>query len=404
MPDFNYKARNKSGKEVSGQIAANTKKDVLDILSRQGLFPISVEDASKGEIDLGKWFARRPPDSVVAAFLQQLAELLNNGVPVLTAFQVLEKQEQNPVLKEVIGDIYERVSEGEGIDSAFAAHSKIFNDLTLSVIQAGTEGAFLEDSLQRTARFMEQQAELKGKIIGAMIYPTILCVVGITVLTVLMIFFVPKFQPIFDSIIDSGGQLPGATTALLTFKSFVGKYGFYLLIALAGLAVYLRFLTMTKGGRKFFDRWKLRIPLLGPIVLRSAVSRFCRVLGTLLENGVPILRALEISSHSTGNSLLEEAVEKSAESVSAGEPLSKPLAEADLLPPQVMAMITVAEESNSLETVLVNIAESIEKEIAKKLDVLVSLLEPMMLLMLAGGVFFIIVGLLLPVFKMTENI
>ena len=404
MPDFNYKARNKSGKEVSGQIAANTKKDVLDILSRQGLFPISVEDANKGEIDLGKWFARRPPDSVVAAFLQQLAELLNNGVPVLTAFQVLEKQEQNPVLKEVIGDIYERVSEGEGIDSAFAAHSKIFNDLTLSVIQAGTEGAFLEDSLQRTARFMEQQAELKGKIIGAMIYPTILCVVGITVLTVLMIFFVPKFQPIFDSIIDSGGQLPGATTALLTFKSFVGKYGFYLLIALAGLAVYLRFLTMTKGGRKFFDRWKLRIPLLGPIVLRSAVSRFCRVLGTLLENGVPILRALEISSHSTGNSLLEEAVEKSAESVSAGEPLSKPLAEADLLPPQVMAMITVAEESNSLETVLVNIAESIEKEIAKKLDVLVSLLEPMMLLMLAGGVFFIIVGLLLPGCKRTENI
>ncbi|MGI5832281.1 MAG: type II secretion system F family protein [Thermoguttaceae bacterium] len=404
MPDFNYKARNKSGKEVSGQIAANTKKDVLDILARQNLYPISVEDVNKGEIDLGKWFARRPPDSVVAAFLQQLAELLNNGVPVLAAFQVLEKQEQNPTLKEVIGDIYERVSEGEGIDVAFAAHPKIFNDLTLSIIQAGTEGAFLEDSLKRTARFMEQQAELKGKIISAMIYPTILCVVGVIVLTVLMVFFVPKFQPIFDSILDNDGQLPGATVVLLGLKRIVGKYGFYILIALGALAVYLRFLTMTKGGRRLFDRWKLKIPLLGPIVLGSAVSRFCRVLGTLLENGVPILRALEISSRSTGNTLLEEAIEKSADSVSSGEPLSKPLAESDLLPPQVMAMITVAEESNSLETVLVNIADSIEREIAKKLDVLVSLLEPMMLLSLAGGVFFIIIGLLLPVFKMTENI
>ena len=404
MPDFKYKARNKSGKDVSGQLSANTKKDVLDILARQNLFPVSVEDANKGEIDLGKWFARRPPDSAVAAFLQQLAELLNNGVPVLTAFQVLEKQEPNPVLKEVISDIYERISEGEAIDSAFAAHSKVFNDLTLSVIQAGTEGAFLEDSLKRTARFMEQQAELKGKIVGAMIYPTILCVVGVIVLTVLLVFFVPKFQPIFDSIIDSGGTLPGATTALLAFKRFAGKYGFYVVIALGAGIAYLRFLTMTKNGKKFFDRWKLKIPLLGPIVLRSAVSRFCRVLGTLLENGVPILRALEISSHSTGNSLLEEAVEKSAESVSSGEPLSKPLADAKLLPPQVMAMITVAEESNSLETVLVNIADSIEKELGKKLDVLVSLLEPMMLLMLAGGVFFIIIGLLLPVFKMTENI
>lgn len=404
MPEFKYRARNKSGKDVSGQLTANSKKDVLETLARQNLFPVSVEDANKGEIDLGKWFSRRPPDTAVAAFLQQLAELLNNGVPVLTAFQVLEKQEQNPALKEVIGDIYERISEGEGIDSAFSAHSKVFNDLTLSVIQAGTEGAFLEDSLKRTARFMEQQAELKGKIIGAMIYPTILCVVGVVVLTVLMVFFVPKFQPIFDSILDSGGTLPGATTALLAFKKFIGKYGLFVLIALAAMAAYLRFLTMTKSGRRFFDQWKLKIPLIGPIVLRSAVARFCRVLGTLLENGVPILRALEISSHSTGNSLLEEAVEKSAESVSSGEPLSKPLADAELLPPQVMAMITVAEESNSLETVLVNISESIEKEISKKLDVLVSLLEPMMLLLLAGGVFFIIIGLLLPVFKMTENI
>ena len=184
---------------------------------------------------------------------------------------------------------------------------------------------------------------------------------------------------------------------------FVGDI-LYILGGLFAIFVWLRFQLATKSGRRFLDSWKLKLPVIGPVAQASSVSKLCRVLGTLLQNGVPILRALEISSHSTGNSLLEEAVEKSAESVSSGEPLSRPLANAELLPPQVMAIITIAEESISLETVLVNIADSIEKEIAKKLDVLVSLLEPMMLLLLAGGVFFIIVGLLLPVFKMTENI
>lgn len=404
MPDYKYKARNKSGKDVLGQITANTKKDVLDMLGRQGLFPLSVEDANKGDINLGKWFSRRPPDTVISNFLQQLADLLDNGVPVLTAFQVLAKQEQNPVLREVIEDIQEQIAEGQGIDTAFASHARVFNDLTISVIRAGAEGAFLEDSLKRTAKFMEQQAELKGKVIGAMIYPMILCVVGVIVVTVLLVFFVPKFEPMFEALVDSGGELPLATVWLLAFKGFFGKYWFWLCGVLGGGFFYLRFLSMTRWGRRALDKWKLKFPLVGPVLLRSAVSRFCRVLGTLLENGVPILRALEISSHSTGNELLSEAVDKSAEAVSAGEPLSRPLSESGILPPQVMAMISVAEESNNLENVLVNVADSIERELSKKLDVMVRLLEPIMLLLLAGGVFFIIIALLLPIFKMTEAV
>lgn len=404
MPDFKYKARNKAGKDVLGQLTANTKKDALDMLSRQGLFPLSVEDANKGDIHIEKWFTRRPPDAVIANFLQQLSDLLENGVPVLTAFQVLAKQEQHPVLREVIENIHEQIAEGQGIDMAFASHARIFSDLTISVIRAGSEGAFLEDALKRTAGFMERQAELKGKVVGAMIYPSILLTVGVLVVTVLLIFFVPKFQPMFDSLVDSGGELPAATVALLAFKAFVGKYGLYLAGALVALGAYFRFLMLSKWGRRMVDKWKLKLPLLGPIMLRGAVSRFCRVFGTLLENGVPILRALDISSHSTGNLVLAEAVEKSAEAVSSGEPLSKPLADSGLFPPQVMAMLTIAEESNNLENVLVNISESLERELSKKLDIMVRLLEPMMLLFLAGGVFFIIIALLLPIFRMTENI
>ncbi len=404
MPEFQYKARNRAGKTLSGQLTANTKKDALDMLARQGLFPISIDDAARGEIHIEKWFARRPPDTVIANFLRQLSELLNNGVPVLAAFQVLSKQEQNPVLREVIEDIYGQIAEGTGIDSAFASHPTVFDDLTISIIRAGSEGAFLEDALKRTAGFMEQQAAMKGRVISAMIYPATLLIVGVIVVTVLLIFFVPKFQPMFDSLIDSGGELPAATKALLAFKAFIGHYGLFLVGGIIALGIVAKIALKTQAGSRMMDRWKLKIPLLGPVVQSSCISRFCRVFGTLLENGVPILRALDISSHSTGNAVLAQAVEKSAEAVSAGDPLSKPLSDSGLFPPQVMAMISIAEESNNLESVLVNVSESIERELTKKLDVMVRMLEPMMLLLLASGVFFIIIALLMPTFRMTENL
>lgn len=404
MPDFRYKAKNQAGKDVQGVLTANTKKDVLDMLARQRMFPISVEDAHQGEIEIGKWFARRPPETLIAAFLQQLADLLDNGVPVLTAFQVLAKQATHSGMKEVIEDIRDQLSEGREIDVAFESHRSVFNDLTISIIRAGAEGAFLEDSLKRTARFMDQQAELRGKVVGAMIYPTILCVVGTVVVTVLLVFFVPKFEPMFASMVDNGKPLPLVTVWLLQFKEACGKYGLYFIGVIIALFIYVRIQMTTRAGRRFVDRWKLKLPLFGPISLNSSVSRLCRVLGTLLENGVPILRALEISSHSTGNILLTDAIEKSVESVAAGEPLSKPLTDSALFPPQIMAMIAIAEESNNLENVLVKVADNIERDISKKLDVLVRLLEPMMLLIMAAAVFYIIIALLLPIFQMTQAV
>ncbi|MDR2757476.1 MAG: type II secretion system F family protein, partial [Planctomycetaceae bacterium] len=384
MTDYVYTARTAAGNNVTGKLTANTKREALETLHRLSLFPISVDDANRGHITI-KLFSRKVADSQIAALLGQLADLLENGVPVLAAFQVLIKQTTQPLLHNVLTDIHDRVADGEAIDNAFSAHSNIFNDLTISIIRAGTEGAFLEDALRRTAKFMEQQAELKGKIISAMIYPSILFFVGISVVVVLLIFFVPQFMPFFDQMTASGQPLPWTTQSLIWMRDVILNYGIYCVGVFVFLGIWIQGQLSTKWGIKVMDRIKLRLPLIGPILLNSAVSRFCRVLGTLLENGVPILRSLDISSQSTGNTILAEAVRCSAENVSSGEPLSKPLADSGIIPPQVMAMISVAEESNTLENVLVNIADTIERNTARQLDTIIRLIEPLMLLVMAGA-------------------
>jgi general secretion pathway protein F/type IV pilus assembly protein PilC len=401
MPDFVYTARTVAGNDVTGKLTANTKRDALETLHRLSLFPISVDDANRGQITI-QLLKRRVADSQVAAVLAQLADLLENGVPVLAAFQILIKQTAHPTLRDVLTDIHDRVADGEAIDNAFSSHSNIFNDLTISIIRAGAEGAFLEDALRRTSKFLEQQAELKGKIIGAMIYPSILFFVGVSVVVVLLLFFVPQFMPFFEQMTAAGHPLPWTTQSLLWMRDAIIGYGIYFVIAVVFAGIWLQGQLSTKWGIQMMDRIKLRSPLIGPLLLNSAVSRFCRVLGTLLENGVPILRSLEISSQSTGNTVLADAVRRSAENVSSGEPLSKPLADSGIIPPQVMAMISVAEESNTLENVLVNIADTIERNTTRQLDTIIRLIEPLMLLIMAGAVFYIIVSMLLPIINMSS--
>lgn len=400
MPDYVYTAKTVTGNDVTGKLTANTKREALETLHRLSLFPVRVDDAQRGQITI-KLFNRHVADSRVAAILEQLADLLENGVPVLAAFQILIKQTTHPVLHDVLTDIHDQIADGEAIDNAFSSHSNIFNDLTISIIRAGAEGAFLEDALRRTAKFLEQQAELKGKIISAMIYPSILFFVGISVVVVLLIFFVPQFMPFFDQMTAAGHPLPLTTQSLLWMRDILVGYGIYFVGAAVFLGIWIQGQLSTTWGSRMMDRIKLRLPLLGSILLNSAVSRFCRVLGTLLENGVPILRSLDISSQSTGNTILADAVKRSAENVSSGEPLSKPLADSGIIPLQVMAMIAVAEESNTLENVLVNIADTIERNTARQLDTIIRLIEPLMLLVMAGAVFYIIVSMLLPIINMT---
>ena len=404
MPNYVYTAKNETGAETTGRIAANSKREALDAIHRLKLFPIKVEDSKKGEITI-QLFQRRVKDTQIAAALLQLADLLDNGVPVLHAFQTLEKQTPNPRLKSVIRNIHDRIADGESVNNAFAAHSDVFNELTVSILRAGAEGAFLEDALRRVGGFLEQQAELKGKVLGALIYPIIILIVGFAVLLFLLIFAVPQFEEMFDDLIISQGKsLPLTTQSILFVRDIVLHYGLYVAGAGVFLYVVIQGQLSTPWGLRLWDRAKLRLPLIGNILLDGAVARFCRVLGTLLANGVPILKSLEISGQSAGNTILSDAIRRSAENVSSGEPLAKPLAEAGIIPLQVMAMIGVAEESNTLETVLINTADSIERHSARQLDMLVRILEPVMLLIMGAAVFYIIAAMLLPIFGMLGDL
>jgi general secretion pathway protein F/type IV pilus assembly protein PilC len=400
MPEFTYTARTLTGKNVSGSITAASKRETLAALAEQSLFPLNVEGAARKPA----WqLKKRVTASVIATTLTQLADLLQNGVPLLGSLDILADQATHATMGEVLRDIRDRVAEGESLDLAFASHPEVFSELTISVVRAGSEGAFLEDALKRTADFLELQEELKSRVVSAMTYPAVLACAGFTVTVVLVIFFVPKFAELFDRIEADGGTLPMATTVLLGLSDFLGRYGLYVAGGVLGLILLVRQQAKTPWGRLAVDRWKLKLPLAGKILLGSAVSRFCRILGTLLSNGVSLLRALEISSESTGNKVLAAAINASAENISAGETLARPLAESGIIPKSVMAMISVAEESNNLDEVLINIADGIDRKTSRQLDVMVRLIEPMMLLIMGSVILFVMIALLLPVFEMSSG-
>jgi general secretion pathway protein F/type IV pilus assembly protein PilC len=340
----------------------------------------------------------------VADFCSQLADLLTGGVAMLESIAILADATENPKLKEAALRIGEAVSQGETLDQAMSKEKAIFSDLTLSMIRAGQEGAFLEEALQRTAVFLRKQDEMRSKIVSALTYPLILGVVGTVIVSVMIVFMVPKFQPFFDRLEQSGNGLPAVTVILLGASHVLMRYGVLVVAGLIGIGVLLYRLLKTDLGRRWLDTTKLKLPLLGAVFHDAAVSRACRVLGTLLRNGVPLLKSLKISSASTGNILLEEAMLRSAENVTAGDSLSKPLAASGLIPPQVMAMIRVAEESNTLDEVLVKVADRIDGRIERRLEVLVRLIEPMMLVLIGCLVMFVIVGVLLPVFDLNASV
>ena len=402
MPEFSYTARTISGEDVAGKISAGSKRETLLALAEQSLFPVRVESAEKTP---HRWqLNSRVKSSLVATNLNQLADLLQNGVPLMASLGILAEQATHVKLAEVLADVRDQVAEGTSLDQAFAAHPDVFGELTVSMVRAGSEGAFLEDALKRTADFLELQEELKGRLVSAMTYPVFLAIAGFVVTVVLIVFFVPKFEDLFARVEKQGGGLPAATVVLLTLSDVLGRYGVFVLALAGGLLMWLKHWFDSERGQLLWDRWKLKIPVAGKIFLGSAVSRFCRVLGTLLKNGVPLLRALEISSDSTGNVVLAGAIRQSAESISAGETLSRPLADCGLFPRSVIAMISVAEESNNLDAVLVNIADTIDRKTARQLDMMVRLVEPAMLMIMGSIIMFVLVALLLPVFDMSAAV
>jgi general secretion pathway protein F/type IV pilus assembly protein PilC len=406
MPEFTYIARDAAGEKVSGEISAATERDALSTLAGRSLFPMEIRT---GAVVAGSKSVKRVPAQLRATTYSQMADLLRSGVPLLRALAVLRAQNKHAGLNYVLGEVHSRVEQGSTLAEAMARFPRIFGEMAISMIRAGGEGGFLEESLARVAEFTEAQEDIKKRTAGALAYPMVLAVVGTVIVAVLMVFFVPRFDSLFDDL-RQRGELPAITDWLLWTSGLVWRKEFWLpwgilILGLAGVGGTLGWQWLgTDQGRFCQDRWKLRLPVVGGIFLSMAVARFCRVLGTLLRNGVPIVRSLEISSDAAGNRVLARDIQEASETISAGEALAGPLGSSGHFPPMVVEMIAVAEESNTLENVLVQIADSLERQTWRKLDIAVRLIEPLMLLMLASVVLVLVVALLVPILKMSMTI
>ena len=398
MPEFEYVARDTSGARVQGSIAAATEREALSLLSGQSLFPVSVTVEKAKSSNLSR---KRVGGQLMATAYSQLASLLRSGVPLLRAIHVLRHQTSSARLREVLDDIHRRVEDGSTLGEAMNRYPRVFSEMAINMVRAGGEGGFLEDALERVSQFTEQQEDLKSRTAGALAYPVFLAIVGTLVVGGLVIFFVPQFGAMFDNL-RQRGELPVMTDWLLWLSEALRRFGIVFVVAAFGLVVFLKQQLETEKGKRWRDYFKLRLPMLGPVFTSLAVARFCRVLGTLLHNGVPILRSLQISSLAAGNRILSEAVTKASENISSGQSLAAPLARCEHFPLIVVEMIAVAEESNTLDKVLVEIADGLERRTIRQLDLVVRLLEPMMLLLLAIFVLFVVIALLMPVIKMSS--
>ena len=401
MPDFTFEAMTPAGARNNGTLTATTEREAMTILDGRGLFPLRIELAKKTQTTgVG---GKRIKARHMATFFAQLANLLRAGVPLLRSLEILQRQGSQPALIDVLREIHAKVADGTNLADAMAMHPKAFNELSVSMVRAGQEGGFLEDVLERIANFTEHQEDLKSKVIGALAYPIFLAVVGFIILQILVIFVVPKFEPIFKKL-EEKGQLPTLTQGLVGVSHLLQRHGIWVLLAVVAAYWAYRNWARSESGRLTVDGWRLKLPSAGTIYLNFALSRFTRILGTLLHNGIPILQALRIAKDSTGNKVLTNAIDQAAENVTAGNSLAQPLGACEHFPRDVVEMVAVGEESNNLEKVLIDIADGLEKRTSRQLELFVRLLEPVMLLIMAGVTLLVVAGLLLPVFKMSSAV
>lgn len=395
MPSFTYVARNIDGQTVSGVVAADSQQQALRTLDEQALFPVEVREG--GKAGMGDRRKKVGP-TAIAVFYAQFSDLLRAGVPALRSLDVLYKQTHQVVLKEVLKEVREELASGQTLADAMDKHPNAFSTLHVSMVRAGEKGGFLEEVLARIAIFTERQNELRNKVYGSMLYPAVLMFVGVNILIFLLLVVVPKVRSFLQE-----DKLPALTKFVFGACDVLKANGFWVLGGLfVAIALMIGFFR-SPTGRTYFDRLQLKAPLVGNIFVLVSICRFCRILGTLLKNGVPILQSLKIARDSAGNRILAGVIEDATESVRKGASLSKPLGHSNLFPLDIIDMIAIGEESNNLENVLVTIADSYEARTSRKIDLAVRMLEPLLLVGMAGVVAVIAVALLLPILTMSAG-
>jgi len=422
MPQFSCKARRRSGELVEGVLEMPDRPAALAQIQRLGLFPIAVDTGKAGaaasgpprdgkKVDLLAYLPptvraqlqqkRKPRLQELATFTQQLSNLLNSGMPLTVALNSMTHLESKGIPATVSRDLKQEVSEGRGLSDAMARQPRIFSELYVNMVRAGEQSGSLVEVLRRMANHFQQFAEVQSKFTSALIYPAMVCCVGAVIIVFFMTFVMPKFTTIFTGF---NVPLPLPTRGLIAFSNFVLRY-WWLLMALALLAgiLFKRFQASEAGARKL-DEWKMRLPVFGRVVKLNLFGQFARTLGTLLQNGVPVLTALKITEQVMTNRLIREAIAQARDAVTDGKTLAQPLAHSRLFPQLMVDLVRIGEETGDVPGALNNLADTYEGELQIALRVMTNLIVPALIIVIAIIVVFLLLSILLPLFRIVSQI
>ncbi len=420
MPTFVYEAMDSQGKEVKAEIDAANEAEAADKIRAQNFFPTKVmQKGGKGKGGGGGESALGKPQAVgrkkkgislnfrvnqkqLTAFTRQFATLLEAGLPVVRSLDILYTQLPQGLLKDAIGDVKEDVEGGSSLSEALSKHPSIFDKLYVNMIRAGEAGGVLDEILARLADYREKAQRLQQKIVGALVYPIAVITIAGTILAFIMIFIIPKFEQMFKEM--ELGELPFMTLILMTIANTLVNYWYVVIFSPVILLMGFRVLNRTPAGRLLIDRIKLKLPVFGAIISKSAISRFCRTLGTLVQSGVPILDALSIIKNATGNQVVANAVETVHNSIKEGDTIAEPLRHSGVFDDLVVNMIQVGEETGELDKMLIKVADTYDSEVDTLVGAMMSLLEPFLIVGMGGTVGFIVIALFMPLIDIMQKI
>jgi type IV pilus assembly protein PilC len=401
---FEYKVRDTAGKIKTGKLDAESQAQVATKLKSMGYAPISVTQANAGmskEIKVPGFGKKKVKLKDLAVFARQFATMVNSGLSLLRALNILTEQTENPELGRVIGEVRNDIEAGNSLSSGMAKHPEVFPPLMVNMCKAGEVGGFLDSVMLQIAANYEAETKLRGKVKAAMTYPVVVLCIALLAVVGMLLFIVPTFAGLFKTL---GGTLPLPTRILVTLSNGL-KVGVIPLIVLiiVGMQVWKR-VKRTPQVRNVVDPMKLKLPVFGQLFQKIALTRFARNLGTMMSSGVPILQSLDIVAETTGNVVLERATRAVQESVRTGESLAKPLTEHPVFPPMVVQMMAVGEDTGALDTMLGKIAEFYDQEVEATTEALTALIEPLMIAFLGGIVGSMIIALYMPIFKIFDLI
>ncbi|MCH7874617.1 MAG: type II secretion system F family protein [Gemmatimonadetes bacterium] len=395
MPRFEYTARNLQGKETTGTMDASSRDEVVSQLRKNRMVLVRLREAKKAKI------RGRVPTRDIVIFTRQFATMINAGLPLVQALDILAKQTDNKILSEVARQVVYDVESGNTLADALSKHKNAFSDLFVNMVAAGEAGGILDTILLRLATFLEKNDAIIRKVKGAMIYPAVIFSVAGMAIVVLLIFVIPTFQDMFNSV---DMELPLPTKIVIFMSDFLQTKWWLLIAIVAGSGYGIKWYYGTDGGKLVIDRLLLHAPVLGDLLRKSAVSRFTRTLGTLVSSGVSILEGLEITARTAGNRVIHDAVMESRSSIAGGETIARPLERSGVFPPMVTSMIAVGEATGGLDEMLTKIADFYDDEVDTAVGSLLSLMEPIMIVVLGVIVGGMIVAMYLPIFGMIETV